>query len=261
MKRASDDASRFGVRDVPSGPSISVVIPAFNEARYLPQTIEHLRAAESLFRSRTHAAVEILVVNNNSTDRTAAVASELGAIVIDETDHNVGKVRNTGARAAHHELLVFLDADVLVPAETLFRIADCMRDATCVGGAIDAVYAPRRIVVRSYLAVWRTIGRLAGMAMGACQFCRRDLFDALGGYDETLFMGEDVDFVWRLGHLGRRRGRNTCFVRDFQVVPSSRRFDSWSVWRILLLTNPLLILALRRRRAIWRGWYGDSAPR
>lgn len=246
----------------PAWPSITVVIPAFNEERHIGQTIEHLRAAEERFRSRTRSAVQILVVDNNSSDRTAAVVRELGVTVVHESEHNIARVRNTGARRADHELLVFLDADTLVPPGLLFCIAERMREATCVGGAVDAAHRPKRLVVRAYLGLWRAVGMLGGMAMGACQFCRRDVFAAVGGYDETLYMGEDVDFFWRLRAAARRRGLMTCFVRDLQVVPSSRRFDRWPLWRTLLLTNPLLILALRRRRAAWSGWYDEgAAPR
>ena len=98
------------------------------------------------------------------------------------------------------------------------------------------------------------------MAQGACQFCRRDVFAELGGYDETMYMGEDVDFFWRLRALARRRGSMTCIIRDLPVVPSARRFNTWPLWRTLALTNPLLVLTLRRRRSAWAGWY-DRAPR
>ena len=98
------------------------------------------------------------------------------------------------------------------------------------------------------------------MAQGATQFCRRDAFDALGGYDETLFMGEDVDYYRRLKGLARRRGGGVSFVEDVRVVPSTRRFDQWRLWRTLVWTNPLFVLLFRRRRAAWRGWY-ERVPR
>lgn len=239
---------------------MSVVIPAFNEERDIAETLDHLRTAERFLTARTDSVLQILVVDNGSTDRTVAIARDLGVTVLSEPDHNIAKVRNAGARAADHEVLVFLDADTLVPPELLFRIAQAMGESACVGGAVDAVHRPKRFVSRAYLDLWRAVGILAGMAMGACQFCRRDIFAGLGGYDETLYMGEDVDFFWRLRAFARRRGLETCFIRDLQVVPSARRFDQWPLWRILVLTNPLLILLLRRHRSSWAGWY-DQAPR
>jgi GT2 family glycosyltransferase len=98
------------------------------------------------------------------------------------------------------------------------------------------------------------------MAQGATQFCRKDVFLALGGYDETLYMGEDVDLHWRLKGLAARRRGSVSFIEDLRVKPSTRRFDRWGLWRTLVWTNPLFILLFRRRKAAWRGWY-DEAPR
>jgi hypothetical protein len=101
---------------------------------------------------------------------------------------------------------------------------------------------------------------LTGTAQGATQFCRRDGFFALKGYDETLFMGEDVDFYWRLKRFAGRRNGGVSFIEDVRVVPSARRFDRWALWRTLIWTNPLFILMFRRRKKAWHGWY-KAAPR
>jgi glycosyltransferase involved in cell wall biosynthesis len=237
-----------------------VIVPAFNEASCIGQTLERLAAAERRFTSSASASVQVVVVDNASTDGTGDLARRAGATVVHEAEHNIGKVRNAGVAAARHDVLVFLDADTLVPSELLLAIAGAMADPGCAGGAVDTLYRPRRLTMRAYLGIWRVIGLAGGMAQGACQFCRRSVFQALGGYDQTQFMGEDVDFYWRLKRLARRRGLRTCFIRDLRVVPSARRFDRWPVWRTLVWTNPLLVLALRRRKAAWTGWYTD-APR
>jgi hypothetical protein len=95
------------------------------------------------------------------------------------------------------------------------------------------------------------------MAQGATQFCRREVYDSLHGYDESLYMGEDVDFYWRMKQLARHGNGHVCFIEDMQVVPSTRRFDQWSFWRTLISTNPFYVLAFRRRVKAWRGWYTD----
>ena len=116
-----------------------------------------------------------------------------GARVVTETEHNIARVRNRGAAAAQGELLVFLDADTLIPEELLPHIHEVMTATACVGGAVDTDYLPQKRSVRLYLRLWRVLGRVAGMAQGATQFCRRDVFTKLGGYDESLLMGEDVE--------------------------------------------------------------------
>src|SRR5258705_286541 len=89
------------------------------------------------------------------------------------------------------------------------------------------------------------------MAQGATQFCRRDLFFVLNGYDETLFMGEDVDFHWRLKRIAKRENGGVVFIEDPRVVSSTRRFDQWRLWRTVVWTNPLFILLFRRRKTCW----------
>jgi hypothetical protein len=126
-----------------------------------------------------------------------------------------------------------------------------------VGGALDIDHCPASAVIRLYLRVWRLLGWLTGMAQGAAQFCRREAFLALGGYDETIYMGEDVDFYWRMSGAARRGGRRVCYITDVRVTPSPRRFDRWSIWKTLIWTNPVLIALLRRRKSAWRGWYED----
>ena len=233
--------------------TIKVVIPAFDEARWLPCTLEHLDAA----RRACPVAVDVVVVDNASRDDTAAVARRSGALVVREDVHNIARVRNAGARAARGDVLVFVDADTIVPTEFLRRVAEEMAGPDCVGGAADAEYAPSSSVVGLYLAYWRLLGRALGMAQGPGQFCRRDIFAELGGYDDRQYMGEDVDFFWRLARLARRTGRRVAFLRDVRVVPSPRRFDRWPLWRTLVWTNPVVIAILRRRQGAWAAWYSE----
>ena len=241
-------------------PVFSVVVPAFNEEACLGETLRHVQAAVDVLTRSAGAAAEIIVVDNASTDGTVAVATEHGARVVSEEVHNIGRVRNTGVRASAGDVIAFVDADALLPPEALARVAEEMRDSGCAGGALDMLYRPRRRVMRWYLAGWRGLARLAAacgarMAMGTAQFCRRDIFDALNGYDETILMGEDIDFFWRLQRLARRRRLRLAMIRDVVVTPSARRFDQWPLWRVLVWTNPVFIWPLRRRRAPWNGWY------
>lgn len=236
-------------------PSISVIIPAFNEEFYLPDTLHAVENSAVLLRSRHGVNCEAIVVDNGSVDATAQVARSLGARVIAEPEHNVARVRNCGAAAAQGEVLVFLDADTHIPEELLACIHWVSAVPGCVGGAVDTEWRPMKRSIRAYLWAWRIIGKMAGMAQGATQFCLRDAFTSLGGYDESLFMGEDVDFYWRLRRHARHVGGQVRFIHELKVVPSCRRYDHWAVWRTLIWTNPLVIAPLRRARFMWRSWY------
>src|SRR5437763_5799980 len=149
---------------------ITVVVPALDEALILPETLRRLRIAERA------AAIEVdlIVVDNGSSDDTASIARAHGAQVISEPERRgVGRVRNVGAAAATGDVLVFVDADVAVPETTLIQIANEMADAKCIGGAFDTDYRPQRHTVRLYLRLWRLVSLVTRMAQGACQFCTR----------------------------------------------------------------------------------------
>lgn len=234
---------------------ISVVIPACNEENYLGETLKGLKRAKSFLQEGV--SMEIIVVDNDSSDSTAEVARIFGVTVAKEKQRNVAKVRNTGARVATGSVLVFVDADTIVPDRVLWRIVEAMSDSACFGGAVDCDYRASKVTVRIYLQFWRIIGSLTGMAQGATQFCRRDVFFALNGFDEKLYMGEDVDFYWRLKRFAKQQTGTVSFIEDMKVAPSTRRFDQWRLWRTLVWTNPLFILMFRRTRTVWRGWYKD----
>ena len=235
----------------------SIVVPAFNEEAYLAATLGSVRAAADHLRehSDTDVDVEVIVVDNNSTDKTAAVARNEGATVVREPVQGIARARNTGARQAARDVLVFVDADVAVSPTLLQVIHEAMGDPSCIGGGVDVEYRPRRLTVRLYLRAWRILGRLTGMVQGATQFCRKDAFERVGGYDEKAWIGEDVDFHRALRKLARAEHGKVRFIREPRVRPSCRRFDKWPLWRVLIWTNPLFIALFRRWKAVWPGWY------
>jgi len=239
---------------------ISIIVPAYNEEKYIGITLSSIKQAQHLLLSEKGISAEIIVVDNDSTDSTANIARSFEAEVFNEPTHNVAKVRNVGANRANGEILVFVDADVVVPERLLCRIHEAMSDELCIGGAVDTNYQPAKYLVKVYLRMWRFVGKVAGMAQGATQFCRKDVYASLNGYDETLYMGEDVDFYRRLKRYAKRCNGYVQFIDDIQVSPSSRRFDEWFLWRTLVWTNPVFILVFRRRKSIWKDWYG-RAPR
>ncbi len=239
---------------------LSIVIPAFNEEKYIATTLDSIETARNYLRVRDDQEVEIIVVDNGSTDQTGQIARLRQATVIEEPRQNISIARNTGARAARGEILVFVDADTIVPAALLWRIVEVMSEPSCIGGAVDTEYKPVRFLTRAYLQSWRILGKLARMAQGATQFCRSDVFFLLGGYDEALYMGEDVDFYWRLRKAARKSGHALAFIEDLKVLPSCRRFDQWPFWKTLMWTNPVTVLLFRHWKGAWKGWY-EAATR
>jgi glycosyltransferase involved in cell wall biosynthesis len=231
---------------------ISVIIPAYDEEQCLPETLGRIGQALSVAGRPS----EIIVVDNDSRDGTRRVAEAFRAKVVSEKEHNISKVRNTGAENSTGDVLIFIDADTLVP-DTLFRkINAVMEDEKCLGGAVAVEYEGfKRKWMKYYLSGWKFWGAVFNMKQGAAQFCRKLVFEELGGYDRTIFMGEDVEFYWRLSKFAERKKGYLYFVEHPRVVTSARRFDRMSLWKTFLLTHPVFIRLAWRRKSFWKDWY------
>lgn len=238
--------------------TLSVIIPALNEERCLGATLAAIDASTNALAQRhPDISVELIVVDNDSTDATAEIARKSGATVVSEPLRNISRARNSGARNATGDAFVFIDADTLIPPELFPRIVTALEDAGCAGGAVRPDHRPAGMFMQFYVWCWRVAGQISGMAQGACQFYRRETFEAVGGYDEEIFMGEDVEFYWTVGRHAKRSGQKLTYFKDVLVIPSPRRFDQWPVWKTIVWGNPFLILLLRRTQSHWRGWYKD----
>lgn len=190
--------------------TISVIVCAYNESRYLPACLHSLLA-------QTRPADEILVVNNASTDDTGDVARRVpGVQVVDEPARGLVVARETGRRVAAGEILVYLDADCRAPLQWLERIERRMGRSP----ARVAVTGPYRfydwdragrMLVRVYDLLVGPPTHLVvhyGFAAGAILYggnfaVRRDALQRIGGFDRTIeFHGEDTNLGRRLTPLG-----------------------------------------------------------
>ncbi len=232
---------------------ISVVIPAYNEEKFIAAALESIASSTA-----NVGLVEIIVADNVSTDQTREIAGAAGATVVTETIHNISRVRNRGAEIAGGDILLFLDADTCVQPGLFEQIATCFAESKCIGGAVDVNYTPaNRKWIKYYLLGWQFWGRFLKMRQGAAQFCRRSAFDAVGGYDETIYVGEDIEFHWRLARLARSSGGTVAFIEKPPVLTSPRRFDKMGIVRTLVITHPITIFLGWRIRRFWKDWYED----
>lgn len=230
----------------------SIIIPAYNEENCLPATLEKISKRLSGF----DPACEIIVVDNESKDGTAAIAEQFGARVVSEAVHIIARVRNTGGQAASGDVLIFIDADTQVRSSLFEKIAEAMDDKTCFGGAVSVEYeGTQRSWVKYYLLGWKFWEKFFNTKQGAAQFCRRAVFDEMKGFDETIFVGEDVEFYWRLSKFARMHKGHLQFIKDPKVKTSARRFDKMNFWGLILRTNPFFVRLNWRRRSAWKDWY------
>lgn len=234
---------------------LSVIIPAYNEEKLLPETLRRINTALEPLKGES----ELIVVDNESTDGTREIAESFGAVVLSESIKNIGAIRNTGARSAKGEVLVFFDADTFVQENLLTVIEEKMQDPKCFGGAVDVDYGKfERWWLRFMKTAWKFWGPIFNMKQGAAQFCRKTVFEEIGGYDERIYLGEDIDIYWRLTKYAKQKGGFLSFIDDPKVTTSPRRFDKMSLWDTMVLTHPIYILLNWKRSKPWRQWYDGS---
>jgi len=235
----------------------SIIIPAYNEEKYLAATLEKIYQALNSIQNQ----FEVIVVNNASKDKTVEIAESFGTQVVDETIHNIARVRNTGAKSATGDVLIFIDADTLVSVEVFQRIIEIMHNEKCFGGAVAVDYGEfQRKWMKLYSLGWKLWGNVFNMRGGAAQFCRKRIFHEIGGYDESIYLGEDVEFYWRVSRFAKRMLGFLQFIEDLAVTTSTRRFDEMGLFKTLLLTHPFYIMLNYKRKSAWKDWY-DNAVR
>lgn len=176
---------------------ISVIVPAFNEEKLLDAALACIHEATQGLDT------ELIVCDNNSTDRTAEIARQAGAKVVFEPVNQISRARNAGAAAASGDWLVFVDADSF-PERALFAdLAEAIASGRCIGGGATVRFDDADRLSRAAVAVWNAISRGMSWAAGSFVFCQAAAFRAIGGFSTELYASEEIDFSRRLKRLGR----------------------------------------------------------
>jgi glycosyltransferase involved in cell wall biosynthesis len=208
----------------------SLVVPAYNEEQYLPRLLDSVEVARRAYGGGP-SAVETIVADNASTDATAAIAEERGCRVARVEKRAIASARNGGAALASGEVVCFVDADSRLHPATFDRI-DVVLQPHVVAGATGV--RPERWSA-GFAATWALFIPFVWMTRmdTGVVFCRRVDFEAIGGYDERLLFGEDVDFLLRLRRLGRSRGQRLARMSGAKTIASVRKFDEHGEWHYL----------------------------
>lgn len=206
-------------------PFISVVIPAYNEERYLPYCLLSLKDQDY-----PKDRYEIIVVDNNSKDQTAAIAKAGGAQVVTELKQGHVFALNAGMLQAKGEIIAGTDADTEVPKNWLKTIEKAFQDKNVVAATGPVHYKldsriKHYFVKYSYLFYLKShfaVGKpsLAGFNLAV----RRDAFHKINGLDTRYRIFSDVELGLRIKKLGK-----VAFCRDLYVLSSPRRWQKGSL--------------------------------
>lgn len=228
---------------------ISFIVPAYNEARVLPSTLTAMHeAAQALGEP-----YEIVVADDASSDRTALIAVEHGAHVVPVAHRQIAATRNSGARAARGEHLIFVDADTWVNAAVVGATLKALRAGAVGGGAAIAFDGAVPRFARMLQPLMSVYFRWARWAAGCYVFCTRAAFDAVGGFDETYFGAEEIVMSRAL----KRHGR--FVVLRETVLTSGRKLRTHTPGELM---STMWRLARRGRKAVQQRegmelWYAE----
>lgn len=235
---------------------ISIVIPAFNEERLLPQTLTAVNAARSAFEARGWDS-ELIVCDNNSTDRTAELARAGGATAVFESVNQIGRARNSGAAAATGDWLIFVDADSQPSPELFADVATQIASGKCLAGGCTIRLQGNHRVGHWITGLWNRISRWRGLLAGSFIFVETAAFHKLGGFSPEFFAGEELDLSQRLHGLAQETGRGIVVLNRYPILTSDRKVRLYSLRENLgfMLKAGLNRQRVLRDKAACYPWY------
>ena len=228
----------------------SVIIPAYNEEKYLPRLLESIETARANY-SGGGDAIEIIVADNDSSDATAEVAAAHGARVVHVPTRRIGAARNGGARLARGEILCFIDADSAIHPQTFTTIDRAMKTDRYVWGVTGGALERKSFALLVTYCVAVPMVLVTGLDTGL-SFCRREDFEAVGGYDESRLYAEDVLLPLALRRLGRTRGQRTVRLPQIKALACTRKFDQFGDWHYFRM------LAHALKSLVTRNWHDEK---
>ncbi len=220
--------------------SISIVIPAFNEAEFIAKTLKSIVSVAEGYAGR----VEIIVVDNNSTDKTADIALSMGAEVVFEAKNQIARARNTGARKATADYLIFVDADTLLEGDILDKVSVNLSSGQVIGGGAwvePDLKGPGYFIFKyaiNYLLALKNI------TLGPFLYCEREAFYRIGGFDESYYAGEEFTLARRLKKEGKKQNKSWRIIKfhpTHRIITSSRRFGHLCCNLDMVLKNAHLL--------------------
>lgn len=215
----------------------SIIIPTLNEEKLLPNLLKQI-TQESL---KKKYELEIIISDSGSIDNTISIAESYNCKVIKFKNGdacNIAFGRYSGAKNSSGQILIFLNADIIIDAP--FKMFSAIHEKflqsnyvamTCPikvfpqsAKLIDKIFSS---FMNSYVRILNVIG--IGMMRGECQIIRREIYDEAGGYNYNLYAGEDFELSTRI----RKKGK-ILFSKDFVIYESPRRYHTWGYLKIII---------------------------
>ncbi len=234
---------------------LSIIIPAFNEERLITECLDSV--SESLTTNQKSGFTsEVIVVDNNSTDRTAELAGQAGAQVVFEPINQIGRARNSGAAVATGDWLLFVDADSLLNPGMIADILQMSDSGKYVGCGSTMRMPDSPWWGSAILQLWTGMSVLMRWASGALVVCRADAFRDVGGFNQELYAADEIDLSHLLKKWGKKRGLKFTILARHPLETSARKLRLYTPGEIAgqfvkVLFSPRKALQDKKKLPIW----------
>ena len=234
---------------------ISVIVPAFNEEKLLGASLTEIKSATSAFTARGWS-FELIVCDNNSTDRTADIARAAGAKVVFEPVNQIARARNAGAAAATGDWFIFVDADSHPRAGLFADVAETILAGKCLAGGATLRLDENYFVAGLITRLWNLASRWRRLLAGSFIFVEAAAFLEVGGFSHELFAAEELDLSQRLKKLACGPGRGIVILHRHPLKTSARKMRLYTAREHLrfftrALFNQRRMLTSREEAHLW----------
>ncbi len=234
---------------------LSIVIPAFNEEQLILDCLNSIRDSINA-NEKTGFTHEVIVVDNNSTDKTSELATQAGARVVFEPINQIGRARNAGAAVATGDWLLFVDADSLLNPGMVADILQMIASDRYVGCGSVMFMPDLPWWGSAAMKLWTLFSVTFRWASGALVVCRTDAFREVGGFNQELFAADEIDLSELLKKWGRKRNLKFTILTRHPLVTSPRKIKLYTAREITqqifsVMFSPRKTLQNKKKLPIW----------
>ncbi len=239
---------------------ISLIIPLYNEEKLIAGTLQSIMKAKTTFEQTPDNILEVIVVDNNSTDKSMEICKKFDVKIVTEEIHNIAKVRNTGAKHSTGDVLCFLDADSKVTSNIFSLITERMITEKYIGGGTKFKLDKSNLLFKLIYLCSNAFTRIFGLS-GVLIYVKKEDFEKLGGFNENYYAAEDIDFVLKMKNLGKVYNKKFSNISQGYVETSSRKFKTVTFKDIIFQGGLLLHKSLRENPNLCQQWYNAEVCR
>lgn len=204
---------------------LSVVIPAHNEETFIASCISSVKRSAAFAGTN----VEIITVLNRCTDRTKSIVQAMGASFVENDFRNLSRIRNAGVHSASGEIVITIDADSRMSLMHISEVIRLISSGMFVGGGTPIHFDRKSLGIRVTQLFLDALVSVTGLPCGSFWF-EKDSFLKIGGFNEGIPFGEDIDFAKKLSRYGWTIGKKYGCLAQSHISTSARKFERFGDW-------------------------------